>query len=72
MEWNLSKNYNTFSDIPNALITGTDRTLHVAVMNAPHFFKICVNTHPTGEQPSTTSILKKLNVLNKCPFCCGY
>lgn len=42
--------------LPRALITGTDRTLHVAVTYAPHFFINCVNTHPLGEQPSCTRI----------------
>lgn len=44
--------------LPNALITGTDRTLHVAVTYAPHFLTNCVSTHPTGEHPSWTRILE--------------
>lgn len=41
-------------DLPRALMTGTERTLHVAVTCAPHFFVSCVSTHPTGEHPSWT------------------
>lgn len=44
--------------LPNALITGTDRTLHVAVTKAPHFLANCVKTQPTGEQPSWTRTLE--------------
>lgn len=44
------------SDLPSALMTGTDRTLHVAVTCAPHFCVSCVRTHPTGEHPSCTRI----------------
>lgn len=43
--------------LPNAWMTGTDRILQLAVTNAPHFFSNCVNTHPTGEQPSVTRTL---------------
>lgn len=44
--------------LPNACTTGTDRTLQVAVTNAPHFLSNCVKTHPTGEHPSSTSTLQ--------------
>lgn len=40
-------------------MTGTERTLQVAVTSAPHFLSNCVKTHPTGEHPSNTKTLAK-------------
>lgn len=41
-----------FYTLPKAFITGTERTLHVAVTCAPHLCASCVRTQPTGEHPS--------------------
>lgn len=42
-------------------MTGTERILQVAVTNAPHFLSNCVKTQPTGEQPSVTSTLQRID-----------